>query len=341
MKYTVEGFSQKYLIQYGLDEKDALILRYFIDFKDSGNMKMKIINKVPYYWLKGGALLEQLPILKITNIDVLRRRLKKMTSCGILMHEHVLEGGSYAFYAIGPNYENLLSYDDLSESVEDNNETIKAEATLKKEPNITKSEGSDLLVGAKDYSINKSINNNINTVGDKAHTEKQKLELEKSNCKNDEISISDSKEMKEEKVKDKSWTPYDEIIKMFNDTCISFPKVKVRNKTRDNLMRKMYKNLGMENVSAVFEMAERSDYLSGRNGKWQNCSFDWLIKENNYIKVLEGNYNRYSNKQTREEHEEKAYLEIGEPKEIHCEEEDDNDSGQCEFKINTELLEDL
>ena len=87
-------------------------------------------------------------------------------------------------------------------------------------------------------------------------------------------------------------------------------------------------------------MAERSDYLSGRNGKWQNCSFDWLIKENNYIKVLEGNYNRYSNKQVGEEAEEKVYSEIGEPKEIHCEEDDDNDSGQCEIKINTELLED-
>ena len=114
MKYTVEGFSQKSLINYGLDEKDALILRYFIDFKDSGKMKMKIINEVSYYWLKGSALLEQLPILRINNVDVLRRRLKKMTSCKILMHEHVLEGGSYAFYAIGENYKDLLLYDELS-----------------------------------------------------------------------------------------------------------------------------------------------------------------------------------------------------------------------------------
>ena len=37
-------------------------------------------------------------------------------------------------------------------------------------------------------------------------------------------------------------------------------------------------------------MAEDSDFLSGRNGKWTSCNFDWLINENNMVKVLEGNY---------------------------------------------------
>ena len=76
-----------------------------------------------------------------------------------------------------------------------------------------------------------------------------------------------------------------EVINMFNDLCRSFPKVKVRNKTRDNNIKKMYKNLHIDEIKAIFEMAEKSDYLSGRNGKWMNCSFDWIIKENNYIKV--------------------------------------------------------
>jgi hypothetical protein len=37
-------------------------------------------------------------------------------------------------------------------------------------------------------------------------------------------------------------------------------------------------------------MAQASDFLSGRNGKWTGCNFDWLINENNMVKVLEGNY---------------------------------------------------
>ena len=352
MKYTVEGFSQKSLIDYGLDEKDALILRYFIDFKDSGKMKMKIINKVPYYWLKGSALLEQLPILRINNVDVLRRRLKKMTSCKILMHEHVLEGGSYAFYAIGENYQDLLLYDDASEcedsedtygttagnNIEENeivdiklrevseiNEglTEKTEGITEKKESISqKSEDSDWKVGAKDYSINKSINNNhsacdITQAG--IQSEKQKLQV---NCK--------------------AGVPYDEVINMFNDLCISFPKVKVRNKTRDNNIKKMYKNLHIDEIKAIFEMAEKSDYLSGRNGKWMNCSFDWIIKENNYIKVLEGNYNRDSAVKSGS-NDWTGYCDHMEKHESYeaSKDDEDNELYESEIIINTELLEDL
>ena len=37
-------------------------------------------------------------------------------------------------------------------------------------------------------------------------------------------------------------------------------------------------------------MAEASDFISGRNGKWNNASFDWLMNETNLVKVLDGNY---------------------------------------------------
>lgn len=374
MKYTVEGFSQKCLIEYGLDEKDALILRYFIDFKDSGKMKMKIINKVPYYWLKGAALLEQLPILRINSVDVLRRRLKKMTSCGVLRHEHVLEGGSYAFYTVGENYENLLLYDHMSEDhisdhgdiidIEDtennieeiemlnikcvetsennnrmteNTETISEKTSIltqktegmteKKEHLSEKSKDSDYMVGTKDYSINKSINNNQSSCD---LTQEGTLKLQENGSGGKRKSSRSNKKLS---------VPYDEIVKMFNDVCISFPKVKVRNKTRDNLIKKMYKNLGINMIKAVFEMAEKSDYLSGRNGKWLNCSFDWIIKENNYIKVLEGNYNRHKEVKA-DSNAKTGYCDNIENSESHgvLEWEDENES---EIIINTELLEDL
>lgn len=40
----------------------------------------------------------------------------------------------------------------------------------------------------------------------------------------------------------------------------------------------------------LFKRVEASDFLTGRNGEWTACGFDWLLKENNIIKVLEGNY---------------------------------------------------
>ena len=37
-------------------------------------------------------------------------------------------------------------------------------------------------------------------------------------------------------------------------------------------------------------MIEQSDFLTGRNGVWNNCNFDWCMKPTNYIKIIEGNY---------------------------------------------------
>ena len=46
----------------------------------------------------------------------------------------------------------------------------------------------------------------------------------------------------------------------------------------------------MESFAEVFKLAEASDFLTGRNGAWAGCGFDWLLKEANWIKTLEGTY---------------------------------------------------
>ena len=38
-----------------------------------------------------------------------------------------------------------------------------------------------------------------------------------------------------------------------------------------------------------------SDFLTGRNGKWTNCDLGWLMKADNFAKVVQGNY---ENKET-------------------------------------------
>lgn len=39
-----------------------------------------------------------------------------------------------------------------------------------------------------------------------------------------------------------------------------------------------------------FLYVSKSDFLTGRNGKWQNCDLGWLVKSENFAKVLSGNY---------------------------------------------------
>ncbi|ENK0558044.1 DnaD domain protein [Clostridium botulinum] len=109
MKYTICGFSQEKLLEFSLDFTDALILRYFVDFKDTGDMVMEIHEGKPYYWLKYSALINEIPIIKIKSKDVLRRRLKKLEECGVLEFYLKKEGGTYSFYTLGPNYPILIS----------------------------------------------------------------------------------------------------------------------------------------------------------------------------------------------------------------------------------------
>lgn len=84
---------------------------------------------------------------------------------------------------------------------------------------------------------------------------------------------------------------YTEIITLFNQICISFPKVQEltdkRRKAIKSIQSIVEKYGGFQQL---FELAEQSNFLSGRNGQWNGCGFDWLLKPSNAIKVFEGNY---------------------------------------------------
>jgi DNA-binding transcriptional regulator YhcF (GntR family) len=42
--------------------------------------------------------------------------------------------------------------------------------------------------------------------------------------------------------------------------------------------------------SRFFAYVSRSDFLTGRSGKWTNCDLGWLMKADNFAKVVQGNY---------------------------------------------------
>lgn len=48
---------------------------------------------------------------------------------------------------------------------------------------------------------------------------------------------------------------------------------------------------GKESLEKVVVYAAKSAFLNGENEKSWVADFNWLFKPNNYVKVLEGNYN--------------------------------------------------
>ena len=46
----------------------------------------------------------------------------------------------------------------------------------------------------------------------------------------------------------------------------------------------------MEDLEEAFRKAEASDFLRGKNGRNWQANFDWIMKDRNLAKILDGNY---------------------------------------------------
>ena len=100
-----------------------------------------------------------------------------------------------------------------------------------------------------------------------------------------------------EKNKEKKIYPYEDIVRLWNDTCPSLPKVQKLSDSRRNKIRQRLDEFGkdreawMATAETLFEEVEASDFLRGNNAHSWKATFDWLFENsNNWVKVLEGNY---------------------------------------------------
>lgn len=86
---------------------------------------------------------------------------------------------------------------------------------------------------------------------------------------------------------------YSQIVKAYNEICISLPKcIKLTDK-RKKKMEARLKDNSYDDIITAFTKAEQSDFLSGRNGKWQACNFEWFFeKPDTILNVLEGKYDQ-------------------------------------------------
>ena len=83
---------------------------------------------------------------------------------------------------------------------------------------------------------------------------------------------------------------YQAVVDMYNNTCISFPKVTRLSEDRKKAIKARLNTYSMADLQDVFSKAENSDFLKGRNERNWMPTFDWLISERNIAKVLDGNY---------------------------------------------------
>jgi len=101
------------------------------------------------------------------------------------------------------------------------------------------------------------------------------------------------KEKEKEKEKDiesRDRINYQMIVDMYNETCVSFPSVRSLSDSRKKAIRARLNTYTVDDFKELFRKAEASPFLKGGNNRNWSATFDWLIKDSNMAKVLEGNY---------------------------------------------------
>lgn len=83
---------------------------------------------------------------------------------------------------------------------------------------------------------------------------------------------------------------YQLIADMYNDTCVSFPRVQSLSEKRKKAIKARLKQYTVEDFKLLFTKAEASSFLKGGNDRDWSANFDWLIMDGNMAKVLSGNY---------------------------------------------------
>jgi len=107
-------------------------------------------------------------------------------------------------------------------------------------------------------------------------------------------------------------TPYQQLVDMYHSLCPDLPRVKVLNDTRKRLVRARWREYpDFRFWEGFFKRVHESDFLNGRLALRDDkppfiADFEWLIRPNNFAKILEG---KYDNRKTRKEIEEEQYYE--------------------------------
>ena len=96
---------------------------------------------------------------------------------------------------------------------------------------------------------------------------------------------------------------YQQIADMYNNTCVSFPRLTKLSDARKRAIKARLNTYSVEDFQKLFTMAEESDFLKGKNNRNWSANFDWLIKDSNMAKVLDGNYTKKPQEEQKSEYD--------------------------------------
>lgn len=146
MPHSISGFNQDKLVALGLDDRDARILRWFVNFKDSGQMVSREEDDGTYYWVLYKHVLEEFPAMRIHEPKVMGRRFKRYVQAGLLTPLLKKQGGTWTYFRPLPGLEDLQLVEEDFEGT--GNSKVPYQGTIKSPARELKSPTKD--IGTKD-----------------------------------------------------------------------------------------------------------------------------------------------------------------------------------------------
>lgn len=99
---------------------------------------------------------------------------------------------------------------------------------------------------------------------------------------------------KEEKGKEEARAPgipYQKIVNLYNELCPKLNRCMKVSDARERAVRARYSSgYALEDFEKLFRLAGESRFLNGGNERNWRADFDWLVRDSNMAKVLEGKY---------------------------------------------------
>ena len=205
MKYTIEGFNQRNAIALGLNSEDLVLLRWFVDFKNTSDMKKKYIKQVNDmgYWVSYNYLIQELPILfsvhpKFSNsnynelttkdkididkkyIKACKQKIKRIMSGNLskvllrnksTQRDNEGKVKSEIYVHINPTVFKALISDDITEVQKCTTDTVVQKCTIDSSTNSLYSSTTQKKQKSKDFSSSKTNKDheNINLIEQETH----------------------------------------------------------------------------------------------------------------------------------------------------------------------------
>jgi predicted phage replisome organizer len=210
---------------------------------------------------------EMLSTITNTNIKIVREALKIFTSLGMM---ETKEDGTYFINGVQKMIGVAEQDEHTRESSRIRSQNYR-ERKKQKELNVTQNSCDENVMRHANVTQT-SRDDNVIRHG--------KIEIEK------EIET----ELETEIEIDKNIINYQKIVDMYNDTCVSFPKVTSLSDARKKCIRARFNKYSENDFLTMFQKAEQSSFLKGGNDRNWMANFDWMLKDSNMAKILDGNY---------------------------------------------------